>query len=361
MTDSIIYRPFMELLRAGLWSCKPDLTLFPLSEGQWTEIRKVGLRQTVSAIVYDGMLCLPEAYLPPLEILMIWTAEVEFIERRNKSMDRAVAQLHQLFTKEQISLVLLKGQGLASFYNRPEHRVCGDIDWYIPIADDRKMAEKLLTNQKIKVMKQAGFSQLYVYNGVQVEHHSRLLDCHNPFVRRYIRDLEDREAANSMRISLCGEEVTLPSVLLSYLQVNLHILKHMLSFGIGLRQLCDAARLYYVLNDQVDGEELKFIYSKLGIYRWIQVLNTLLVSEFGLTPEYLPFQQEPHSRYEWMMQEIWTCGNFGFYDTRYGGHNSISGKRRHAWLHLFRRFRLHLYFAPKETLWFPISQLVSHI
>lgn len=359
MRASEIYYPFMELLRAGLWNRMPDLTLFPITEHHWNEIRKAGQRQTVSAIVYDGMLLLPEASQPPLEILMTWTAEVDFIERRNRSMDQVSAQLHKFFTKEQISLVLLKGQGLASYYNRPAHRVCGDVDWCIPIADDRKKAENLLTNQKIKVTKQAGFSQLYVYDGIQVEHHSRMLDCHNPFVRHYIRYLENRESSKGLQISLCGEEITLPSVLLSHLQVNLHILKHMLSFGIGLRQLCDAARLYYMLHGETDGEELKLIYRKLGIYRWIQVLNALLVNELGLAPEYLPFPQKSHIRYEWMKQEVWSCGNFGFHDARYGGHDIMSGKRRYVWLHWLRRFRLHLYFAPKETMWFPISQLVS--
>jgi hypothetical protein len=41
------------------------------------------------------------------------------------------------------------------------------------------------------------------------------------------------------------------------LQVNAHILKHLLSFGIGIRQLCDAARLYKTYHNQVDGNVLK--------------------------------------------------------------------------------------------------------
>lgn len=359
MRDSDIYSPFMELLRGGLWNRIPDNTLFPLSYEQWIKLRKIGAQQTVTAILYDGMLLLPEEYHPPLDILMGWATEVEIIERRNKSMDNVAAQLHKLFVREGVSLTLLKGQGLATFYNYPQHRVCGDIDWYIPSALDRKISESILRNKGVTMKKQAGFSQMYFCKGIVVEHHNHLLDCHNPFARNFLHELEKRESQKGLSLSLLGEEILLPSPLIAHLQVNMHILKHMLSFGIGLRQLCDSARLYYSLHEKVDGSELELIYRKLGVYHWVQVLDELLVKELGLLPEYLPFPRKNDTQYEWMMQEVWSCGNFGFHDCRYGGHDVSFYKRRHVWKHWLHRFRLHLSLAPYETLWFPFSHLIS--
>ena len=357
--DSFIYGPFMELLRAGLWNKKPNIYFFALSSYSWKSIKKEGQKQTVSGILYDGILLLPEKYHPPLDILFTWAAEVEFLERANHSVNHVTASLYSSFTKQGITLSLQKGQGLAALYNEPLHRVCGDIDWYIPTPLDRKKAEVFLLDKKIEVENQAGFSQIYKYDGVEVEHHSRLLDSHNPFVRKYLKKIEARELSKGMKLSLHGEEISLASPLLCHLQVNMHILKHMLSFGIGLRQLCDAARICYSLHEKIDGSELEKIYRKTGIYRWVLVLNELLVLELGLDEAYLPFSRSQGISYNWMIQEVWASGNFGFHDQRYGGFNHATGHRRYIHMHWFHRFRLHLRLAPQETLWFPITHFLS--
>lgn len=356
--DSFVYRPFMELLRAGLWNRKPELKLFPLHENCWMEIHKTAQKQTVSGILYDGVLLLPEDCRPPLNILMGWAAEIEFMERRNLSMNLVVTELYRLFMREGIKPVLQKGQGLAAWYIHPLHRACGDIDWYFSSSDYKK-AISLLAKKKVHMVRQAGFSLAYICKGILVEHHSRLLDFHNPFVQGLLKDLEEREVSKSMYVPIQGEEVSFSSPLLCHLQVNMHILKHMLSFGIGLRQLCDSARVCKRLYGQTDGAELENIYRKTGIYRWILALNELLVMELGLPEEYLPFPRQSGISYDWMMSEIWTGGNFGFYDSRYGGHKILAGHRRHLWRHWFHRFCLHLRYSPQETLWFPIMQVYS--
>lgn len=359
MSESSVYRPFMELLRAGLWNRTPDSSLFPLHENRWVEIHKMAQQQTVTGILYDGILLLSESCQPPLDILLGWAAEVEFLERGNRSMSLVVTELHRLFMEEGLAPVLQKGQGLAALYPHPLHRVCGDIDWYFPSSSDRAKAVKLLSDRGMHIEKQAGFSVCYVCKGVAVEHHGRLWDCHNPFVQDFLRDLEERETINSMRLSLDGEEITLPSALENHLLVNLHILKHMLSFGIGFRQLCDSACVCRSLHGKTDGAELEKVYRKTGIYRWILTLHELLVTELGLPEEYLPFPRLPGIRYDWMLHEIWSGGNFGFHDSRYGGHDTFTGARKHVWRHWFHRFRLHLRYAPQETLWFPVMQVCS--
>lgn len=359
MMDNTVYCPFMELLRAGLWNRNPNLEFFPLHKNCWLEIRKTARQQAVAGILYDGILLLPEGYQPPLDILLGWAVEVEFLERNNQFMNLVVAELYCLFMKEGVMPILQKGQGVAALYNQPLHRVCGDIDWYFPVSSDREKAVKLLSRNRILIKKQAGFSISYIYKGTSVEHHRHFLDCYNPFVQGYLRDLEKMESVKSMRLLVQGEEVALPSPLLYHLQVNMHILKHMLSFGIGLRQLCDSACVCKRLHKQTNGVELEKIYREIGVYRWILALNELLVTELGLPEEYLPFSRQFDIQYDWMMREIWVGGNFGFYDFRYGGHDISTGQRRHVWRHWFHRFGLHLYLAPQETLWFPIMQVYS--
>lgn len=360
MRDQYIYRPFMELLRAGLWGRLPDTSLFPLGADNWSEVRKMAQRQTVSGILYDGLLLLPSELHPPLDILMAWLNEVVSIEDRNQQMNRVLVESHAFLSGQGVLLKLLKGQGIAAFYRNPNHRTCGDIDWFCSSVNDISKIEKILNRIKIGVTRQSGYTLFYCWKGVAVEHHLKLLDSHNPFLRSYVSDLENREKSKSMYLNLGGERIMLPSPLMTVLLVNLHILKHMLSFGIGLRQLCDSACLISALSVQLDGEELKKIYKKLGIYQWVLVLHEVLVFELGLDENKLPFPCKINTkRADWLIEEVWTCGNFGFYDKRFGGHDMQTYRRKHILLHWLRRFSIHLFLAPQETIFFPIAQFFS--
>lgn len=357
-----IYQPFMELLRAGLWGRAPQTSLFPLEADVWKEIREMAQKQTVSGILYDGVLLLPEALHPPLDIFLAWVAEIDSIERQNQQMNRVIVECHATLSKQGISLMLLKGQGIAAFYRNPLHRVCGDIDWYCSGKNDVCKIKEMLIKSAVCVTVQPGHSLFYCWKGVAIEHHVKLLDIHNPFLRKYIRNLEDGEKARSMHLNIGGERIQLPSPLLVILLVNIHILKHMLSFGIGLRQLCDSACLISALSKQIDNEELKSIYKKIGIYQWVHILHEVLVSELGLDEEKLPFPcNKKTDKATRMLQEVWSCGNFGFYDVRFGGHDKNTYRRKQVLLHWIRRFRMHLFLAPQETLSYPVIQFFLRI
>jgi hypothetical protein len=56
------------------------------------------------------------------------------------------------------------------------------------------------------------------------------------------------------------------------------------------------------------------IYTKLKIIKWINLLHVVLVKYTGLPEEYLPFPTEINKSADWMMEEIWKSGNFGFHD-----------------------------------------------
>jgi len=65
---------------------------------------------------------------PPKELLLEWIGEVQMIEQRNKAMNGFVSELIERLRKEDISCVLVKGQGVAQCYEKPLLRSCGNID-----------------------------------------------------------------------------------------------------------------------------------------------------------------------------------------------------------------------------------------
>lgn len=354
---------FFTLLRAGLWRKSPDYSCFPLQEKSWNLLYLQARKQTVEGVIYDGVLLLPEQFFPSRTLLLKWTAEVDALERRNKRMNRTVRELNRWFGENGVEAWLLKGQGVACCYEQSLHRSCGDIDWYFPRSGDCDKVRRLLEEKGIRVEEQAGFSLSYSWDGFLVEHHSRLLDIHNPFAGRYLKKVIEEESTRPVIWEEEGTKIFLPSPLLQHLLVNTHILKHMLAFGIGFRQLCDSARICYRHHEMREGIRLEKVYREIGIYRWMQSLNQLLYHEMGLPGTCLPFPLSVSGDGRWMMEEIWQGGNFGFFDPRFGSNKGSEPwkKRNHVWRQWLHRTRLHFRYAPWETCWFPVMQFYSRI
>ena len=362
MEQSVIYKSFFTLLKAGLWNREPECEFFPLSQEKWERIYILASKQTVEGIVYDGIMRLPEHYFPPRDVLLKWVVTVDFIEKKNNRMNTVIAELNELFTKNRITAYLTKGQGVAVCYDNPLHRSCGDIDWSFPDKENYELACRLVQQRNIKVEKQAGFSSDYMWKDFVIEHHRHLLDISNPLISNYLRRLQQQEHAHSIELEMNGQKVLLPSPILTHLSVNSHILRHLLAFGIGIRQLCDSARICAAYHQRPDMQSLQKIYRKAGIYHWIQLLHSILVNDLGMPAVYLPFPLKPQQNADWMMKDVMRSGSFGFYGGLFSkGTDKPQLHRKHVWLHLSVRFFRYVRYAPGEACWFPLMHTYSHL
>ena len=275
LTDQ--YEVLLTLLRLGLWEKHNVETFSSLSEAQWGLLYRYAQEQTIEGIVFDGIQHLPTQHLPPRALLLKWTVRIDQIERHNKQMNTVIKEQLSFFSAQGIHPFLLKGQGVASCYPIPEHRISGDVDWYFEAKEEYHRANDLIKQKRIKLTYTAGFSTEYAWNGIVIEHHCRMFDLYNPFSIPYLNQLEKRFKDQSIPMDLQGNTLLLPAPILMMLQVNAHILKHLLSFGLGIRQLCDAAKVYQQYRAEIDGQQLKEMYRKLGILKWIHLLHAVLV------------------------------------------------------------------------------------
>lgn len=364
MAEEKLYASLFCLLRMGLWEQHREDAAqhLPLSPATWESLYQLAINHTVEGVVFDGIQQLPATLLPPKQLLLRWTVRMDTIERRNKWMNQIIAAQARFFSRQGIVAVMLKGQGLANCYANPARRICGDIDWYLPVRADQDKLYRILLEQGTKAERDAGFSFSFLWDNCETEVHQRLFDLHNPFMQGYLRNLEDQQQPAQQSLRLAGQDVVLPAPLLTFIQVNAHILKHLLSFGIGMRQLCDSARICYHYSREIDGEHLQQIYRKLGILKWINLLHVLLVKDIGLDPAYLPFPLDKTLDAGWMTREILTAGNFGFHDKRVDLEREEQTKQRVDSFKRWRRnFGLYLPYAPMETIFFPLVQYYSRL
>ena len=294
MISAPLQKAFMLLLRQGLWDRQEDCSaLFPLDEKEWNEIHSMARKQTVQGIIYDGIRLLPTEAVPPRKVLLGWMVEVDTLERVNRQHRETIKALQRM---EKLGLPVKRG-----------------------------------TNGEASCL----------INRVLIEHHSRLIELHNPFLQKEIRQWEAGVFTNS--------QGKLPSEA-NHLLLSTHILKHLINEGIGLRQLCDIAMAFNALHSVTNKNELECICRKWHIHRWNRLLYALLIKYLGVPADLLPFSTSlcPDK----LMQEIWESGNFGHGDERYG--ERPTGKwanKRYTLKRIFHKMHLSLGYAFDETFW----------
>ena len=349
---------FFNLLRSGLWHRSADLSLLPKSNQSWELMFRWAQKHTVEGIIFDAFNFLPLDKMPPKKTLYSWTSRVDRIERLNSSMNEHIALQYGKFNKVGLSPILLKGQSVSRYYKSPNHRVCGDVDWFVSGKSNYKFLIKELQKDGCDINKTPGFSASFFMDQFEIELHAKAFDLHSPLANYRLRRWVKREYLTN-EADFHGERVLVLAPIFNLLQVNLHILKHLLAFGVGIRQFCDAAVLYDRLYDEINSEKLSEIYKALGVYKWMELLHVSLVRYIGLDKSKLPFPAKDQINSSWMMKDVWTGGNFGLYDSNHINEDSLQRikSRDKVWGNI----KKYLPYAPMEAICFPLSQLYSRI
>lgn len=347
----------LALLRAGLWERKTEEVFFPLQGKSWENVYRLARQQTVTGLAFAGLQHLPDHLLPPQGLLLRWAAETDAIERKNRKMNVALEGLYTFFRAAGLNPILQKGQGTARFYSCPLLRECGDIDLYFNNSRAWDAALVKLQIRNIRIKEQADGGIYYRWQETDVEHHRQLFDLYNPFLQGFVNRLESQKNYRLITLSAASKTaITVPSPFLELLLLNLHILKHALGRGIGLRQLCDMARACYRLYGEADAREMQAVCQRLGLAKWCPLLHAFLVNCLGLPKECLPYP-EIASTVQPLSDIVWRGGNFGQYDAGLKSNAEGWERKRQTARSFMRNVRFAFRYAPKEAFWFFIQLL----
>ena len=346
---------FWELLKAGLWNKAPQGFDAPLTEEQWKALMQMAKEQTLMGVLYDGMCLLPEAVQPPQKLRMTWFWSVNKIEQTNRLINRVLVQFFERLEAEGIHPLLLKGQSNAALYPKPLHRQCGDIDFFIGRKDYPKACALVREWGMSGDEDEESLKHLHCdWQGVTIELHRVAAIFPWPSKQHYFLQWSEEVLETSQETFTPTTEekaVRIPTLEFNILFVFYHMYHHFINGGVGLRQLCDCARLLHMYQGMYEQNELFLRLSKLGLmYLW-RVFGTLLVHKLGLPQEELPFWQPEAKKAEKVLAVIEREGNFGQH----------TGKKKpntgfFLWLKLKRflfnsaRYPMVMRLFPKDTL-----------
>ena len=253
----------------------------------WESVLALAEQQGLSAVLTDGIECLPKEVRPPkLAMLQLIGAVLQNYDARYKAYEKAVGNLAAFYNKNGFKMMVLKGYACSLDWPKPEHRPCGDIDiWQF---GQQKEADEILSHTDFtdstdnslvpKTSKNSKRSKIVIDNshhhhtvfdwkGFMVENHYDFINVHhhrsNADYEKILKQLGDERYTNDndnlntnlndglninankgMRhecVDVDGAKVYLPSPNLHALFLLKHMMLHFASEEINLRQILDWA------------------------------------------------------------------------------------------------------------------------
>ncbi len=322
---------FFSLLRAGLWERALSLGAYgPLDYG---ELLRLGEEQSVLGLVTTGLEQVVDTQVAKKDVVPL-LQRVIAVENRNSAMNEFVASLFKRLQDAGIQAVLVKGQGIAQCYARPQWRTPGDVDLLLDGADYERAKELLLPGAESVDTEFSYLKHIGIRIGDwDVELHG---NQRTRLSRRIDRRLDIIQTAMFLRGDFRkwetgGVTVPLPPSDYDVVFVFCHILHHFFMEGIGLRQICDWCRLLWTFRDSLDVTMLEFRLRKMRLLSEWKAFAAYAVEYLGMPAEAMPlydvsaYWSRKADRINDFVLEV---GNFG--------HNRERGNQS-GWPYLIRK------------------------
>ena len=292
----------------------------PLLEEEWTEVYALAVKHCVVGLVFGAIQRMPRAMEPPKNIRLKFIYYTDKIQQRNAILDAQCREITEKLSDLQMESCILKGQGLALLYPDPEFRQSGDIDvWTRPssggVTDRRSMVELFESRWKVE---KTFYHHVDIFpfgtKGTEVEAHFTPSWMNSPHLNRRLQKYFAEQAPVQFANELSGKGYCAPTSGFNTVYGMIHLYRHLLLEGFGLRQLCD----YYVIlthSSERDRAEAAKVFSALRMKRFAGAIMYVLKEMFSLDEKFFIFRADA-SKGRMMYEEIMMAGNFGKSDSR---------------------------------------------
>ena len=278
------------LLQYYLWDNPAVLKVDKLeniSAEQWLEVHKLALKQGVCAIVLDAILAAEIAIPRPIKMRFI--ASTDNIERKYKDKVKAAVKLREIYSENDINLMILKGIGLAQAYPIPKHRPCSDLDIWLfgkQIEADKILQEKY----KIPISEAQHHHTVFYIDGVMIENHYDFIEQHSRSSKQNIEVLlkELSENEQPYTVNIADKEFYIPSPNLNAFFLIMHAGAHFAAENISIRHLVDWALFLKKYGQKIEWSKLLKIADQFGFRSFLCCLNSMCISFLGMPKELAP-------------------------------------------------------------------------
>ncbi|MBO4769146.1 MAG: nucleotidyltransferase family protein [Bacteroidales bacterium] len=328
----------------------------PLGEERWKEVTLTAFKQSLGGVLAEAFYDrLPAEQFPSHQVFMAWMCMQKQVALDNHILDERSAEVYRIFREAGFDCCILKGQAVARFYPKPEERQSGDVDIWVDGDRDRILA---FLRERWEVENVVyHHAEVRMFEKTEVEVHFMPSWMYNPRINRRLQKwFEGRKAAQFANM-LEERGFAAPTAEFDAVFSMVHVYRHLLEEGVGLRQVMD----YYYILHQLDEAARKEAFDTLCSLRMRRFAGALMYVEeevFGLERELMVCPPDEKAG-KFLLGEIMTAGNFGQYDPRYAKVAGEGRLRRFA-RKMWRQARFVAQY-PSEVLWFPGYRLWQFI
>ena len=256
-------------------------------------------------------------------------------EQAHKLLNTTIAQIVGALDAEGVHSVLLKGQGIAQNYRRPESRTCGDIDLYTGLGGYERAFEIIEGLHEGRPHREAAECVHHLHtslNGVEVEIHRQTSFMHGKRMDAKFQEWTKQsldELFGSGKLEMWdngGTAVALAPATYNAFFILHHAVRHMTTEGVGFRQICDWTMLLHRCHSQVDVEKLAKMLKELKMEKIWAEFGRLAVNYLGLPADELPLAPAdlaPTRKTSKLLEQIFISGNFGRFDANGRDHSEV--------------------------------------
>lgn len=338
---------FIQLLRVAIGKQFSVCGQWP--EQQWADVVNTAKKQSLLGIVAYAASILPEDEKPPRQFKIQLALLAETIQEKNKLLSTLASEIYRRFISLGVRTCLLKGQGVAMLYPCPDFRQPGDIDLWIE-GDRREIMQCLSSNFQIgNILYHHADLKVFKDKKVEVEAHFTPNWMYSPFANRRLQRYFRENSAAQFSNFLPDEGFAKPTIGFDTVYSLVHIYRHLLLEGVGLRQIMD---YYFILVNSSAKERTDAFteFKRLKMTRFVSAVMYIMKELFLIDDEYLlcPANEKAGA---FLLDEIMKSGNFGINDDRnkYRTDQSLPVRIYNRMSYLFRYYSL----TPSEVLWAP--------
>lgn len=350
---------FLELVQVSLGQ-RVVLSSIP-SETDWKSIYVNAIKQALVGVCFYGVQKLYVKYPEqvcnlPEKLRHHWMTLAFKIQRRNLLLNQQCKIVQDKFLDAGFETSILKGQGVASYYDDELklYRQSGDIDVWINAPCDEVMAyvNSISPNREFDMK----HTHLELFPDTIVEVHWWPSMPINPLYRKALQSYYSRQGSLQCKHKVKLDDdiyITAPDAQFEVVHVLSHIFNHFLYEGIGLRQFID---LYFVL---VNGDfsqsaktEILQVFKNIGLFSFAQAAMWVLCDILKMPENYSIGNIDEHLG-KILYDEIETGGNFGF-------HNVENNVKNESFAHrMLRRMKRRLRLIRYNFIGFVLSPITK--
>lgn len=326
---------------------KPSFDAVP-SEEEWLRVSSAAVKQSLGGVLaevfYDK---LPAEQFPSHQTFLKWMCMQKKITLDNHRLDERSAETYRIFNEAGFDSCIIKGQAVARYYPKPEERQIGDIDIWVD--GDRDAILDFLRSRYEVTNIVYHHAEVNIFEHEEVEVHFTPSWMYNPRINARLQSFFRTAKARQFANFIDNPGFAAPDVRFDAVFSMVHIYRHLLEEGVGLRQVMD----YYYILMHLDASDKAEVMETLGSFRMKRFAAALMYVEervFGLEPQYMLCAPDVKAG-KFLLDEIMLSGNFGWFDPRYSVSDNDSRLRK--FIKKTKRQMRFITQYPSEVLWYP--------